>query len=346
MKKYLPITLCVAVLSFLCQVFAQGEKVSFPSFADGHVYGEKISADDLRGKVVFFEYWGIHCPPCRTAMPHLVEMQRKYGSKGFIVIGSHVQMMSPDVAKYCKENKINFPVYSQKHLPQAALQGGIPYSALIGADGRLIAKGHPSQLYGLVEDAVAQAAKGYPILDGVELDKYKSLEKTIVSTGTNVEAKVEGLRKAAEEGDAEAQAICEAYDAWLTTEKARISRLCETNPMQAMKAVSVLRKAVPSVTDFDEQVKSFKENPVYQKVAALQKKVEAQQKREAKGKRVSASALKGLRKSLDELRESEAQGVAAMCDELEASIDALDEAGGSSKKEKKGKKKSRQDSGD
>ncbi len=342
MKKSLRSLICAALLCLVSPALAEvGQKVSFPSFADGHIYGDKISADDLRGKVVFFEYWGLQCPPCRAAMPHLVELQKKYGNKGLIVIGSHVQFMSPAVIEYCKETKINFPIYSHKSLSAAPCPGGIPYSVLIGADGRVVGQGLPSQLYGLVEEAVAKAAKGYPILDGVELVKYKSLEKSLVSSAPNIEAKVEALREAAEGGDIEAQSICDAYDSWLSNEKSRVTRLCESNPMQAMKSVATLKKSVPSLTDFDDQVREFKENPVYQKLAAVQKKVEAQEKRVAKGKRASASSLKGLRKAVDELREQEAVGVAGMCEELDASIDALEDSAGSARKDKKSKKKSR-----
>ncbi len=343
MKKSLTFLIGAAILSFFSSAFAEvGDKVTWPSFAGGHVYGEKISADDLRGKVVFFEYWGINCPPCRAAMPHLIDMQKKYGSKGLVVIGSHVQFMSPAVQEYLKENKVNFPIYEHKSLPQAPCPGGIPYSVLVGADGRIIAQGLPSQLYGKVEDAVAQAARGYPILDGVELSKYKSLEKTLVSNGNNIEAKLDALRGAASGGDAEAQAICSAYDTWLENEKTRISRLCETNPLQAMKSVATLRKAVPSVTDFDEQVQAFREEPVYQKLAAVQKKVRGLQKRQAEGKRVSAGSLKGLKKALEEVRGMEGQGVEGLCDSLEADIASLEEAASSSKKEKRGKRSRRQ----
>ncbi len=346
MKSKIYSLICAVVLSIAPLSRAEvGAKVTFPSFSDGHIYGEKIVAQDLRGKVVFFEYWGINCPPCRAAMPHLVEMQRKYGSRGLVVIGSHVQLMSPAVTAYLAENKVNFPIYAQKHVPEAPCPGGIPYSVLIGGDGRVIAEGFPSQLYGKVEAALAQAAKGYPILEGVELDKYKSLEKSLVSNGSNVEGKVEALRPEADGGDAEAQAICDAYDAWLAREKERIARLCETNPMQAVPAIASLKKAAPSVTEFDGNVQAFRENPVYQKLATVQKKVKGLQKRQAEGKRVSAGPIKGLRKSLAELRGMEGKGVECLCDSLDSELDALEQAVEASQSGKKAgrRKRARED---
>ena len=73
-----------------------GAKVTYPSFDEGsHLHGPKIKASDLKGKVVFFEYWGINCPPCIASMPHLQELQDKFQSKGFTVVGSHRQGLAP-----------------------------------------------------------------------------------------------------------------------------------------------------------------------------------------------------------------------------------------------------------
>ncbi len=339
---------CAAFLSLLCPAFAAvGAKVAFPDFSSGHVYGDKITAADLRGKVVFFEYWGINCPPCRAAMPHLIELQKKYGNKGFIVIGSHVQFMTPQVKEYLKENKVNFPIYEHKSLPQAPCPGGIPYSVLVGGDGRIIAEGYPASLYDKVPDAVAKASKGYPILDGVELSKYKSLEKTLVAGAGNVENKVEGLRAAAAEGDAEARSICEAYDNWLSGEKTRITSLCSKNPLEALPAINALKKSVPSVTEFDEQAQEIKSNPVYQQLANVQKGLNTLQKRQADGKRVSKGNIKSLQKMVAELRGKEGAGVEELCDSFESELEAMSESLEESKKAKKEKKdkKSKKKSG-
>jgi thiol-disulfide isomerase/thioredoxin len=64
----------------------KGVKVTFPQFpASAHLYGPKIKASDLKGKVVFFEYWGINCPPCIASFPHLVKLYDQYKSKGLVI---------------------------------------------------------------------------------------------------------------------------------------------------------------------------------------------------------------------------------------------------------------------
>ena len=36
---------------------------------DNYYSGPKITADDLVGKVVLVDEWGINCPPCRALLP-------------------------------------------------------------------------------------------------------------------------------------------------------------------------------------------------------------------------------------------------------------------------------------
>ena len=51
------------------------------SFADV----EKAIAQQ-RGKVVVVDFWAEYCPPCVDGMPHLVELQQRYGQDQLVVI--------------------------------------------------------------------------------------------------------------------------------------------------------------------------------------------------------------------------------------------------------------------
>ena len=66
----------IAAMAVPASAQAAESKVTYPAFNDGsHIHGPKLKASDLKGKVVFFEYWGINCPPCIASMPHLQELQ-------------------------------------------------------------------------------------------------------------------------------------------------------------------------------------------------------------------------------------------------------------------------------
>src|SRR5262252_5027569 len=63
-----------------------------------------ITVGDYRGKVVLVNFWATWCDPCRVEIPWLIEMQNKYGDKGFTVLGIAMDeegkpAVSPFVAK-------------------------------------------------------------------------------------------------------------------------------------------------------------------------------------------------------------------------------------------------------
>src|ERR1700732_4953962 len=49
--------------------------------------GEDVSLDGYKGKVGLINFWATWCDPCRVEIPWLIEMQQKYGNKGFTVLG-------------------------------------------------------------------------------------------------------------------------------------------------------------------------------------------------------------------------------------------------------------------
>ena len=156
----------IAAMAVPASAQAAESKVTYPAFNDGsHIHGPKLKASDLKGKVVFFEYWGINCPPCIASMPHLQELQEKFQSKGFTVIGSHSQLPSPRVKQFLEEKKITFPIYQSLSIPEAPCPGGLPHAVLIGANGKVVAKGYPPQLYDLVKKEVMKMERGLPILE-------------------------------------------------------------------------------------------------------------------------------------------------------------------------------------
>lgn len=297
-------------------------KVTYPSFDDAnHLHGPKIKAADLKDRVVFFEYWGIDCPPCITSMPHLQELQNKYQMKGFTVVASHQQKLGPRVKQLLETKNITFPVYQGLNIPVASCPGGLPHAVLIGANGRVVAKGHPTALYALVENEVLKMDCSFPILERVELDKYKSLAKTVVSHGSNIESKIAPLRKKTD--DKEAQAVCAAFDAWLEDAKNTARAQIQSQPLKALTTITRLKTAVPSVKEFDEDLATLKANKDLARLADIKKKIAVLEERHDKGRKIAESEIKPLAQAVYKLSESENNATRTVANSLKSTLSFL-----------------------
>jgi thiol-disulfide isomerase/thioredoxin len=49
---------------------------------------EKLSSN-MKGKVILYQFWTFNCGNCRNTLPHIVDLESKYGNKGLLIIGIH-----------------------------------------------------------------------------------------------------------------------------------------------------------------------------------------------------------------------------------------------------------------
>ena len=87
--------------------------------------GKNVTLADYKGKVVLVDFWATWCPPCRIEIPWLIDLQQKYASRGFVVLGiSMDENGAEDVNPFLAKER--FDVNGQK-LP-------INYQILLGSD--------------------------------------------------------------------------------------------------------------------------------------------------------------------------------------------------------------------
>jgi thiol-disulfide isomerase/thioredoxin len=109
--------------------------------------GKTRKLSSLRGKVVLLDFWASWCGPCRRANPHVVEMYKKYKSKGFEVFSvsfDHPNGKPAWEAAIAKDGLIwDNHVSDLKGWKSAPAEvygiNSIPKTFLIGKDGKIIA---------------------------------------------------------------------------------------------------------------------------------------------------------------------------------------------------------------
>ena len=95
---------------------------------------------NLRGKVLFLNFWGTWCPPCRAEWPTVQKLyDLKKDKLEFVLIA--MQDQEEDVKNFLKENNYTVPVYiAESPLDPKVLPVAFPTTYLIGKDGRILKK--------------------------------------------------------------------------------------------------------------------------------------------------------------------------------------------------------------
>lgn len=99
----------------------------------------------LRGNVVLIEFWATWCRPCVAGIPHMNELQTKYGDKGLRILSitDDDQRTVEEFQKHAK-SPIEYPIGTGSELGNKYGVGGIPHAFLVGRDGKLVWEGHPA----------------------------------------------------------------------------------------------------------------------------------------------------------------------------------------------------------
>jgi cytochrome c biogenesis protein CcmG, thiol:disulfide interchange protein DsbE len=117
---------------------ANAQAVGKPAPAlDLSTAAKPVRLADLRGRVVYLDFWASWCGPCKQSFPWMNEMQAKYGDKGLTIIGVTTDQKREDADKFLALVPAKFTIAydptgkaAEKYQPK-----GMPTSFLIGADG-------------------------------------------------------------------------------------------------------------------------------------------------------------------------------------------------------------------
>jgi len=81
-----------------------------PTFALPAKSGDTVDLAKLKGQVVMLNFWASWCGPCRTEMPLMDQMYKKYSAAGFTLLGVNVDTDSTDAQKFLSQVPVSFPI--------------------------------------------------------------------------------------------------------------------------------------------------------------------------------------------------------------------------------------------
>jgi cytochrome c biogenesis protein CcmG/thiol:disulfide interchange protein DsbE len=125
------------------------ERKPAADFALRDVIGKTATLKEYKGKVVLLDFWATWCTGCKQEIPWFVEFERKFGAKGFAVVGVSLDEGGWEVLK---------PFLAKTQVPYRMLLGddataqrygiqSMPDTFLIDRQGRVAA----AYLAGLVD---------------------------------------------------------------------------------------------------------------------------------------------------------------------------------------------------
>jgi thiol-disulfide isomerase/thioredoxin len=137
-----------------------GEVGRLPALTFTDLDGKTVSPGDLAGKVVVVEFWATWCPPCRSTLAWLGDLQKSYGDR-VVVLALAVESDEALVRKLVGELKapLRWAIRSQTMLEAFGDVSAVPTLLVFDGQGRLAGShyGAPETLHPDVGATITRA---------------------------------------------------------------------------------------------------------------------------------------------------------------------------------------------
>jgi cytochrome c biogenesis protein CcmG/thiol:disulfide interchange protein DsbE len=104
--------------------------------------GRQLSLEELRGQVVFLNFWASWCPPCRAEARTLEAAWQKYQDRDVVFLGVNIQDRQEAARGFLQEFGITYPNGRDDAGKIAIAYGvwGLPETFILDRDGRITYK--------------------------------------------------------------------------------------------------------------------------------------------------------------------------------------------------------------
>jgi thiol-disulfide isomerase/thioredoxin len=103
---------------------------------------ESIALANLKGKVVFLNFWATWCGPCRAEMPSMEALYQRYKEKGFEIVAVNYLENQKTVDAFTEKLSLSFPVTLD---PSGRINGlyevqAFPTTYIIDREGNIVTR--------------------------------------------------------------------------------------------------------------------------------------------------------------------------------------------------------------
>ena len=112
-----------------------------PEFTLKDAKGKTVKLKNYRGKAILLDFWATWCGGCKEEIPWFAEFQKRYGAKGFAVVGVSVDEGGWKVLKpFLAENKVPYRMLlGNDAMMQSYRITNLPDTFLIDKHGKIAA---------------------------------------------------------------------------------------------------------------------------------------------------------------------------------------------------------------
>lgn len=99
-----------------------------------------LKLSDMKGSVIYLDFWASWCGPCRQSFPWMNRIQAKFKDKGFRVLAVNLDAKTDQAMKFLSQVPADFTVAFDSKGQTSRVYGvkGMPTSVLIDRSGKVL----------------------------------------------------------------------------------------------------------------------------------------------------------------------------------------------------------------
>ena len=116
-----------------------GTETPAPDFRLPTPEGKAVALTELRGQVVFLNFWATWCPPCRVEMPSMERLYKEFKDQGLTILAIDMGESAKQVARFMRDFQLSFPALldTDGNVSARYRVQGLPTTFLIDRGGRI-----------------------------------------------------------------------------------------------------------------------------------------------------------------------------------------------------------------